>query len=113
MTPIKFIFAVKTTTGDCEVVGYRPYEDAEFCAHRHLEERGLWNVAHSRTSLKLPIESYGTMEEALDLANRLSLRCPSAKQIEWDGSNDGNRGHATGPIKTLAAEVRAVMAEAA
>lgn len=111
--PIKFILAVKTVTGDCDVVGYRPFEGAEFCAHRHLQETGLWNVCHARTSLKLPISSFGTMDEALELANKLSQACPSAREIEWDGGNDGNVGHATGPVKQLGAEVNAVMAEAA
>jgi hypothetical protein len=110
----KFIFAVKTLSGgDCEVVGYLPFEGAEFCAHRHLEEFGLWNVAHARTSLRLPIGSLGSCDEAVALAKKLSERCPSAREIGWDGSNNGEIGHASGPVKALAAEVKAVLAEAA
>lgn len=109
--PIKFIFPIQCTTEVVDVVAYLPFDGAEFCVHRHLNDIELWNVTHTRTGLKLPIDASGSQADALDLASRLSAGCPSATSIVWDGaSDDGKHGKAAGPIKQLAAEVRAVLA---
>lgn len=108
--PTKFIFEVTTNTGHQDAVGYLPFDGAEFCAHRHLTEPSLWVVSHVRTTLKLPIDACGTEDEAVALAGLLSKGCPSAKAVEWDGTQEGTLGKASGPVMQLAAEVKAIVA---
>ncbi|HEV7345493.1 MAG TPA: hypothetical protein VGN60_07655 [Devosia sp.] len=112
MAPERFILGIRGTTELVEVVGYRPYADASFCAHRHINDAALWVVTHATTTLRLPL-TYGSQDEALAMAHRLSLECPSAASIVWDGKNDGQKGFATGAIDSLKAEVIAVIRETA
>lgn len=111
--PIKFILEIRTKTDPFFTVGFVPFEGAEFCAHRHIEEPMLWNVTHARTSLKLPIQSFGALTEAMDLARKLSEQCPAAADVTWDGTAEGDLGKASGPVAALARQVKAVLAKAA
>lgn len=108
--PIKFIFTlIGAGEIETEIVGYLPFEGAEFCAHRHAGDPDEWRIAHVRTTFRVPRCNPLSLEDAVALAGRLSLGCPSAAHIRREPGNDGLTGFHSGPTDALKAEVLAVL----
>lgn len=110
MEPIKFIFTlIGAKEVKTDIVGYLPFEGAEFCAHRDTWNPDEWRIAHVRTTFRVPGCFPANMGEAVTLAERLSRGCPSASKIERVPGNDGSLGFHSGPTAKLRAEVLAVL----
>lgn len=94
----------------CKKTAWLPFEGAEFAAHRGVSvvDFDLWRVSHVRTTMAIPGTTFLARKNALEIAEKLSLSCPAASQVEFDDTVParGRHGATTGPMAALARQIK-------
>ena len=106
-----------TQQGTMELEGWKPDADCEFFVHKTLSladavfHEEAWVVTHVRSGLRVPLTNRPSRKEALELAQELHNRCPSAPHVGFGERPEGAdiRVKGSGKHAALVAEIKQVL----